>query len=101
MRIPVRYKFTFKKNSYTSTTIKYHGQDIGELTTFGNWRGEHSLRWKLRIKINNNHLDENCVWRWLTLKAIDFASEQEGREYIKVNATSFYDSMADIFKDNA
>ncbi len=107
----MRYKFTFKKNSSPtglssvgygtpSTIVKYHGQEVGELSTDDSWIGEHTGRWTFRIKINNRR-GGNCVWRWATLKAKDFASEQEGREYIKENAKRIYDIMADIYKDDA
>ena len=105
----MRYKFTFKKNKPSSgllaigegtpsTIVKYNGQIVGELLTDDSWIGANTGRWRLRLKINNI-VGENCVWRWASLKSTDFASELEGRAFIKAHAEELYNAMADVFKD--
>ena len=103
----MKYKFTFKKARYSdrfsmcdgtpSTTVRYHGEDIGLLHTDDSWRGAHTGRWYLRIKVNSGK--NRCPWEWRRL-SISFSSEEEGRQYIKEHSLPLYRLMADIYKDN-
>lgn len=92
------YKFTFKKHSHHGTLVKFHKEIIGELFAVCD-EETWEYHWKLRLKMNTCESNDNCPWRWVTMKTDAFSSEQEGRVYITKNAQTIYENIADVFKE--